>query len=71
MITINWRSAPLWANYAAMDKDGEWYWYQELPEADDEWGVFLSNEGTQHESFVDAGPDLTEADWQQTITKRQ
>ena len=28
---IDWSTAPSWANYAAMDKDQEWYWYEFEP----------------------------------------
>ena len=34
----NWSTAPAWANYAAMDEDGAWYWYGKKPEvATDCW----------------------------------
>ena len=23
----DWKDAPAWANWLAMDSDGEWYWY--------------------------------------------
>ena len=29
---IDWKDAPDWANYAAMDKDGMWHWYECEPE---------------------------------------
>lgn len=28
----NWKNAPEWANYLAMDYDRRWYWYESLPE---------------------------------------
>ncbi len=28
----NWRTAPEWANYIAMDPNGQWYWYEREPE---------------------------------------
>lgn len=27
----DWKDAPEWANYLAMDADGYWYWYENLP----------------------------------------
>lgn len=27
----NWECAPDWANFAAMDKDGSWYFYECMP----------------------------------------
>jgi len=32
---IDWERAPDWANWAAMDEDGEWYWYDVKPFRDD------------------------------------
>ena len=28
----DWKDAPEWANYLAMDKNGDWYWYAREPE---------------------------------------
>ena len=28
----NWSDSPSWANYLAMDEDGTWYWYEDIPE---------------------------------------
>lgn len=30
----DWKGAPKWANWLAMDKNGEWYWYKNKPEAE-------------------------------------
>jgi len=27
----NWKDAPYWANYLAMDYDGEWSWFEKEP----------------------------------------
>lgn len=27
-----WKDAPKWANWLAMDYDGEWYWFEEKPD---------------------------------------
>lgn len=27
----SWDDAPEWANYLAMDEDGEWWWYEMEP----------------------------------------
>lgn len=33
-----WTYAPEWAQYAAMDANGDWYWFEEKPEFDNvEW----------------------------------
>lgn len=28
----DWKDAPAWANWMAMDEDGEWYWHEFVPE---------------------------------------
>jgi hypothetical protein len=28
----DWKYAPEWAKWLAMDRSGEWYWYDEVPE---------------------------------------
>ena len=27
----SWNNAPEWANYLAMNRDGEWYWHMNAP----------------------------------------
>ena len=27
----DWKDAPEWANYRAMDSNGEWFWYESPP----------------------------------------
>ena len=34
---IDWETAPHWANYAAMDANGTWHWYSNLPTPDGEY----------------------------------
>ena len=31
MPKVNWDDAPEWANYVAMDSDGSWWWYRDVP----------------------------------------
>lgn len=28
----DWKDAPEWARYMAMDEDGEWYWFENKPD---------------------------------------
>jgi hypothetical protein len=36
---IDWSNAPAWAQYAAQDADGWWYWYEKEPYKDGKaWG---------------------------------
>ncbi len=49
MLNLPWDKAPEWAQWAAMDDNGDWYWYsEEPPRIDDEWtlkkGICLSFE---------------------------
>lgn len=32
VVKLPWDEAPEWAQWAAMDADGEWWWYQAEPE---------------------------------------
>jgi len=35
-----WKDAPEWANYLAMDDDGSWYWFEHMPLWEfDEWKI--------------------------------
>jgi hypothetical protein len=35
----SWADAPDWANYLAMDSDGEWHWFDERPRPESySWG---------------------------------
>ena len=33
MVRPHWVDAPDWAQWLAQDEDGEWYWFQDEPEA--------------------------------------
>ena len=34
----DWKDAPEWANYLAMDEDGSWWWFENEPYTDgDAW----------------------------------
>ena len=37
MSIYNWNDAPEWANYAATDKNGKAYWFEDKPSYDKEW----------------------------------
>ena len=32
----DWKDAPEWANYLAMDAGGAWYWHEKKPKVEDE-----------------------------------
>ena len=59
----DWEKAPPWANYASMDKDGQWWWYEIEPTLTDNEYVF----------FISAGrfEIITETNkWKETLEKR-
>ena len=37
LVSTLFEHAPDWANWAAMNKDGTWYWYECKPECDPNW----------------------------------
>jgi len=41
----DWKDAPEWAQYVAMDRDGTWYWYEVYPSKfHDSWISSYKNE---------------------------
>lgn len=67
-MNLNWNTAPTWANYAAMDENEDWFWYELKPEIDYDWGCFLSPENGRHDFFTTLGPDCQ--DWKKSLTQR-
>jgi len=57
----DWKDAPEWAKWLAMDEDGSWYWYEKEPySGDGEWygaGGQLSHVGQT-------------ISWEDSLTKR-
>jgi hypothetical protein len=49
---LDWSLAPEWAAFAAMDADGEWYWYENAPHADEAEGVWLSRGRSERMGLV-------------------
>lgn len=41
----DWKDAPEWANYRAMDSNGEWFWYECSPRSG--FKSWLVSEGDQ------------------------
>lgn len=58
---------PKWAKWAAVDKDGSAYWYEDEPETD---GVYWTSayECSRSKCIVDMSFDAT--DWQHSLIKR-
>lgn len=32
---VNWSAMPAWAKWVAMDEDGDWFWFSEMPNTDE------------------------------------
>ena len=46
----SWNDAPEWANWLAMDADGEWYWFEREPEIEgDGWDQDKGMSENRHE----------------------
>lgn len=51
----DWKDAPTWAKYLAMDADGVWYWYENKPVKlgdDESWTEFTGRQPEQASSFT-------------------
>ena len=58
----DWNDAPEWANYVAMDKNGDWFWYEYEP---------LLTPGS-HGFYVHTGKNgrVEKKNWQESLQKR-
>lgn len=59
-MAIDWREAPEWANYAAMNADCCWFWYENEPKID---YISWCFDGGRFEFIF-------REDWRQSLTKR-
>ena len=60
----DWKDAPKWANWLAMDEDGEWCWYQDEPtQGNRMWDIY-------DDRFDYALVLGNEPDWRKTLEKR-
>jgi hypothetical protein len=55
----DWRDAPEWANFLAMDWDGEWVWHEHKPSIHD--GVWLSSGGEVRAARLPRAEETLEA----------
>jgi len=51
MFTPDWKDAPEWANYVAMDYDRRWYWYENDPTPNIDFWVWNENVGRKENYF--------------------
>lgn len=62
MFKPDWKNAPDWAMYAAMDAGGEWYWYEYAP-TQRVWAW----SATGRYEFV----SVAQQDWTSSLTSRE
>jgi hypothetical protein len=46
-----WKDAPEWANWLAMDGDGIWFWYEVEPILDEEYDPFWHCDGKERKAI--------------------
>lgn len=61
----DWKDAPDWAQWLAMDSDGVWYWYETEPEKQLMGAWYLSRAEGRMEEAV-----LTDSSWDKTLEPR-
>jgi hypothetical protein len=57
----NWENAPEWANYVAMDYDGDWWWFEYKPSM--AHNIWKANLG-RYERMTDCD------EWKRTLQSR-
>jgi len=62
---FNWSLCSSWANYVAMDKDGEWWEYEEKPSS--YTTMFLATKGESNILFTEPCPP---SNWEDTLMER-
>ncbi len=58
----SWKDAPDWAQWLAMDEDGQWHWYSDKPYYSDSWCMW--NTEKQYEKCNDV------VSWERTLQER-
>jgi len=62
MYIPDWDDAPEWANYVAMDVDGNWFWFENEPEYSHRLGVWEDRKkdriATAGQSAINAAESL-------------
>lgn len=65
-VNPDWRKAPTWAQYWAIDADGVAYWYETEPHAKGAMGYWGKGDGE-----VEIDPVRRSFDWLETLCRRQ
>lgn len=62
----DWKDAPEWAQWLAMDGDGYWCWFQSRPYYDSDlaqWIYSDEDSGRSKAQYADVGADHSGIDW--------
>jgi hypothetical protein len=65
----SWKDAPEWANYRAMDEDGEWFWYEKEPILNESEGM-LKNYDVDNIFIKYESAKLYGVCWYKSLEKR-
>ena len=65
----NWIDAPRWANWLSQDRDGQWYWFDNMPIPDKQEGFFYPP-GNQEECVKLALRGAENNHWMHTLERR-
>jgi len=57
-ITPPFDNAPEWANFVAMDGDGEWWWFERKPRRNDVFDMWASPGGRTEAVYTDWSASL-------------
>jgi hypothetical protein len=72
MNTVDWNTAPHWANYQARDKNGDVYWYESEPKLGKyQWDDSLADAGLWTCILLAKHDQQShESTWEQSLQKR-
>lgn len=70
----DWKDAPEWAQWLAMDEDGSWGWYSHkpVPEGQDQYGKFWgkASNADQYKRATGGRRDEFHSNWQKSLEPR-
>lgn len=65
----DWKIAPEWARYLAMDRDGSWWWFEHMPRADELDGIWFRNKALPSQFCCAYRPDDNDM-WAESLEDR-
>lgn len=71
---VDWKNLPEWAEYAAVDAEGLWWWFQEKPLAVDVAGAWGSPMGRLYgqipHEYAPFWKEINTLDWRESLVER-